>query len=173
MNRDQIASGSAPILEFEGNPANRVPGFTHLWLKYCRAFNPKHHCMACLVGPKSARVRSDMRHGAVAIDEHREDLLYLCGVSTAYADAGRRGLDFTELLPQNLHVPVRRAPGGMVSGVTYAGTNYTFRNVELVPMPKRVPDEFATLSIQFTRCRNFIWAAKWLPRKGGQTGWWT
>jgi hypothetical protein len=157
-----------PVLMFEGPAGEALAGFGAFWLKYPKAFNPNYHCINCLVGTKSRRVTRDMPRGVpVTLSEDpTTEFLYLCGVSWGYCNAARFQADVSPFLAENLHVPVRRKPGAVVTGTTYNGVPFTFGNVEAVEMPEAVPDEFRRMRWSFRRCRNFIWGARWLPRVG-------
>lgn len=148
MGRGHAARGvhanrgmSTAVLDLAGD----LKGFQFFWLKYVTGFDHTRHCMACLQGVRSSRVTPRMRGGKVALVEaERFDFLYLCGVATTGYD-------------DNLHVPMRLAPGSVAQVTTYTGLAISIRNVEVLPIqPLVAPHEWPRA---FSRCRNFQFGA--------------
>lgn len=116
------------------------PAFRFLWLRYVTGFDPRHHCVRCLLGRPSRLLRPYRiwEKGVVEglLDEHPADYLYLCGVTGRY--------------DENLHIAMRPEPGAVVE---YAEERIEVRvegaeRLPITPIDLPLPEAFL-------RCRNF------------------
>jgi len=119
----------------------QYPAFWYLWLKYVTGFDPSQHCLPCLLGAQSGRVRLDMpARRPILLDEAKGRYLYLCG-----------GLEVYE---KNLHVAMELAEGEVFAVRAANGATFMFRGLRRLEIPP-LQKGFCGLSPKFTTCRNF------------------
>ena len=125
------------------HPSGAVQGFNHWWGKYVIGFDPRVHCIECLVGVRSRRVNRDMRADGTPYgmtEAATFDYFYLCGVTRRWRD--------------NFHLALRPEPEGSASAETFAGMTVDVTGAVAMPIPA-LPDGFQGLPASFTTCRNF------------------
>jgi hypothetical protein len=131
--------------------------YRHLWLKYVSGWNPRQHCVKCLVGKLSCIIPAQLdRRGFSQVAELNESgahFLYLCGVhQDGYLS--------------NLHVAMRRKPGANLV-ITAADTRivvYGWDQLEISPLPPEFIRQHK-LSWEFSSCRPYLFGAQYLGPK--------
>lgn len=130
------------FLTIEGAPpgGGRTERFAYLWAKHVTGFNPRHHCMACFIGPKDGTVKRGLTNGTYPIDI-AAPYFYICGVS---------GISWTD----NLHFAVRPKQGSTAMADSVHRVRFIIENAEQITIPP-LPPGFGGLSHKYTTCRNF------------------
>jgi len=143
---DMQSKSLAPVLTIVGqSPSGRLWGFSqYTWLKYVSGFDSGEHCAKSLLGYHSRRVWYELPLNApITLDESREyDYIYLCGVSAEFEWSN------------NLHMPVRHAPGERAICTTWNGLRCVITNAQLVEIPGLEPG-WGGHAREFTSCRNW------------------
>lgn len=141
--------------------SERPHGFWYLWLKYVDDFDPRHHCLKCLIGLKSRRIGLDSPwltpDKSVPLIESRSPFLYLCG-GAGYGYRSQSSWN------DNLHVALIPKAGASTSVTTYNGIVFTFTNAEQVAIPD-LPLGFKGLPSKYTTCRNFRFGVAHFPER--------
>ncbi len=132
-------------------PAAPIQGFRFIWAFQVDGHDHTRHCQPGLKGRRvsdfcTPTARSGVEIACAHMD--RFPYLYLCGVAS-----GRlvdRGVN-------NMHLPLRHAPGEVVEYTSYNGYHFRAEHAALVAVPE-LPDGFAGLPRAHHRCRNFQFA---------------
>lgn len=147
---------SALLSKLRYRPREQV--FKYLWMKYVDEVDLRRHCLECLIGVKSKKIRSQMLQGVkeetvwsgIDLDESASQLIYICGVTDPY------------VWRNNLHAAMRLDPEA-VTEVEQAGIYLLVEGAELLEIREAAVDpEFPRWQeLSYRTCRNlqFAWDA--------------
>lgn len=142
--------------------------YRFLWLKYVRGFRSDVHCARSLVGPYSRKLfrpattldreaRSVMGSLDVVLDEHEAPYLYLCGVTSRWAD--------------NLHLVLVEDSDRVDYEDGYV--RLTVHGARALPIPALPADHPMAANRSFATCRNYQFGYAYLDHSlqdiGGPT----
>jgi hypothetical protein len=126
--------------------------FRHLWLKQVVGWNPKHHCMRCLLGKGSSLIPLVRRssNGFLELTDCEVPYLYLCGIH-------RHGYRY------NLHVPMQRNPMACVD-VNTPDIHLYIKGWQRLGIPPLSPEVIREqrLGWEFSSCRPYLFGARYL-----------
>lgn len=132
--------------------ADRVQGWSYLWCKEVRGFNPAVHCAKCLIGKYENRFgQKSPVNEDIDLDGYEPGaILYFCGVSRPY-----RWMN-------NAHLAVR-VTGDAADVVTigfYTGDALTVYGAQGIPFnDTSARAQYGDRSSAYLTCRNFQFGA--------------
>ena len=126
----------------------KLQGFRHFWGMDVTGFNPKSHCLPCLIGERQWAIKWDM-----PVNQTKTlnvvGVLYLCGVAYPW--------DYNS----NFHMPLEPTgnPEDVVTMETYRGQCVTVTGVRLLPIDPEPAARIPGTSAKQRSCRNYQFAA--------------
>lgn len=134
-------------------PAGPIQGFRFMWAFYVKGYRVDCHCQPGLIGRRVDEFKTNTAVSGRAIRFDRMDrypYVYVCGVGKGPKP---------ELGKQNVHMPLRYKPGGVVDLTSYNGYSFRADDAELVSTPEPMPTAWQGITNQeHLRCKNFRFA---------------
>lgn len=130
-----------------------ILGFRFMWAFYVKGYRVDRHCQPGLIGRRVDEFKTGTAASGCTVRFDRMDqypYVYVCGVGVGPK---------AELHKQNLHMPLRHKPGGVVELRTYNGYLFRAADAERVEIPEPLPEGWHGITNrEHLRCKNFRFA---------------